>query len=183
MFTDKLFILALAAISLLLPACDSRTTESETTEVTYTLEKQEPSAMFWDYAASTSMLQTELSKLAKQKSEDTQVLALADSALLQHTKALRKLQRISGKYEYVQLPDSLTGADKTIVKDFKALEGEEFETRYLEYLENSISAQLNRYQETLNETEDPALRSWLNNMKAHLRSQLQLYAAADTLEF
>ncbi|MEJ8757843.1 DUF4142 domain-containing protein [Pontibacter sp. H259] len=181
MFLNKHFILAFAVVSLFLSACDTRTIESETNEITYTLDRNEPSAMFWDYAASTSMLQTELSKLASQKTTDTQLLALADSSYLHHAQALRKLKRIAEKYKQVQLPDSLTGADKTIIADFTALEGEEFKTKYLDYLKSSQRSQIDRYQETLNETEDPALREWLQHMTTYLQNQLRYYAAADSV--
>jgi len=180
MFPDKLFILAIAVVLLFLPACEERSTAGDTNEVTYTLDKKEPSAMFWDYAASASLLQTELSKLANQKATDTQLLALADSSFLHHSQALKRLKRIAEKYKQVQLPDSLTGADKTIVEDFKALEKEEFESSYLGYLKSSHRSQLDRYKETLNETEDPALRDWLNTMSTYLQNQLRYYAATDT---
>jgi putative membrane protein len=182
MFINKLIPFALGLILLFLPACDNRrTTQSDTTEVTYTLDRHEPSPMFWDYAASTSMLQTELSKLASEKSQDSMILTFADSALVIHSKALTRLRRIAEKYKHIQLPDSLTGSDKEMVEEFKLLEGKEFEKRYLEYLMLNHKAQLNRYQETLNETEDPALRQWLNTMRTRLRSQLQFYAEADTV--
>ena len=183
MFKPKLIPLALSLIVLFFTACDNRrTTHSGTTEVTYMLDKHEPSPMFWDYAASTSMLQTELGKLATQKSQDSIVLTFADSALVIHSKALKNLRNIAGKYEHIQLPDSLTGSDKEMVEEFKLLEGEEFESRYQEYLMLNHKAQLSRYQETLSETEDPALRQWLNTMRTRLRNQLQFYTEADTVK-
>ncbi|WP_162428404.1 DUF4142 domain-containing protein [Pontibacter pudoricolor] len=183
MFTNKLTTLALVLLFLSLQACDKqRTSQSDTTEVTYTLDRHEPSPMFWDYAASTSMLQTELGKLASEKSQDSMVLTFADSALVIHSKALTRLRSIAEKYKHIQLPDSLTGSDKEMVEEFKLLEGKEFEKRYLEYLVLNHKAQLNRYQETLSETEDPALRQWLNTMRARLRGQLQFYAEVDTVK-
>ncbi|MBB6609935.1 DUF4142 domain-containing protein [Pontibacter sp. Tf4] len=178
----KITSLVLVTIALACTACNSRTTDTETRELTYQLDRNEPSAMFWDYAASTSLLQKELGALAKQKTSDPRITALADSMLYIHTNALHRLVHIAKKYKHVQLPDSLTGADSTTVEDFKQLEGEEFTARYLEYLEQSSTTQLERYNETLSETEDPALRSWLNTMRARLSSQLQAYTAfADTV--
>jgi putative membrane protein len=149
--------------------------------VTYTLDRHEPSAMFWDYAASTSMLQQELGKLATEKAEDSLILTYADSALLIHSKALLSLRNIAGKYKNVHLPDSLTGSDKDMVEEFKALQGEDFESRYMEYLTLTHKAQLKRYRETLRETDDPSLRQWLTTMQARLSGQLQHYAEADSV--
>ena len=183
MFTHKPITLALGVALLFLLACDNqRTTRSDTTEVTYTLDRHEPSPMFWDYAASTTMLQTELGKLASEKTQDSMILIFADSALVIHSKALQSLRKIAEKYKHIQLPDSLTGSDKEMVAEFKMLEGEAFESRYQEYLMLNHKAQLNRYQETLSETEDPALRQWLNTMRARLRAQLQYYTEADTVK-
>jgi putative membrane protein len=181
MFINKIIAIALGSVFLFFLACDNRTTESETTEVTYTLDKHEPSAMFWDYAASTSMLQKELGKLATEKAEDSLIQTYADSALLIHSKALLSLRNLAGKYKNIQLPDSLTGSDKEMVEEFKALQGEDFESRYVEYLTLTHKAQLNRYQETLSETDDPSLRQWLTNMRTRLSNQLQFYAEADSV--
>lgn len=181
MIIDRITTVALGSIFLFAPACDDRNTKSETNEITYTLDKREPSAMFWDYAASTSMLQTELAQLAAEKSINPGVRTFADSALLIHSKALRRLRNIAGKYKHMQLPDSLTGSDKAMIEEFKELQGEDFDSRYLEYLTLTHKAQLNRYQETLSETEDPALRLWLNNMKTRLNRQLQFYATTDSV--
>src|SRR5687767_2473305 len=110
MSIDKIIVIALGGVILLLPACDNRTTESGTTEVTYTLDRHAPSAMFWDYAASTSMLQLELGKIATEKAADSLILTYADSASLIHSKALLSLRNIAGKYKNLHLPDSLTGS-------------------------------------------------------------------------
>ena len=181
MSIDKIIVIALGGVILLLLACDNRTTESGTTEVTYTLDRHEPSAMFWDYAASASMLQSELGKLAKERAINPQLSALADSSLQMHAQGLKSLRAIAAKYTQVQLPDSLTGADIAIVEEFNLLEGEEFTTRYLDYLRSTNTTQLDRYQEELNITDDPALRSWLQAMNTQLRNQLQYIAATDTL--
>ncbi len=181
MFIDKIITLALGSIFLFLLACDSnQSAENTTRELTYQIETKEPSAIFWDYAATTSMLQSELSMLAAGKTTDTQVTVLADSALLLHTNALKRLHRIAEKYKDVQLPDSLSGADKEMVEEFKLLDEQEFATRYREYLELTHKTQLSRYSETLSETEDPALRQWLQTMREKLRGQLVFYASLDT---
>ena len=105
MFTHKPITLALGVALLFLLACDNqRTTRSDTTEVTYTLDRHEPSPMFWDYAASTTMLQTELGKLASEKTQDSMILIFADSALVIHSKALQSLRKIAEKYKHIQLP-------------------------------------------------------------------------------
>ncbi|NDK57196.1 DUF4142 domain-containing protein [Pontibacter fetidus] len=182
MFTDKIRAIALGSVLLLLPACENRTSDYKTTEITYTLDRHEPSLMFWDYAASTSMLQQQLGKLAIQKTTDSLIHTYADSALLIHSKALQRLRIIAGKYKRVQLPDSLTGSDKEMVEEFEALQGEDFESRYLEYITLTHKAQLSRYRETMHETDDPSLRQWLTTMQARISNQLQLYAQADSVK-
>jgi putative membrane protein len=182
MYINKILTLALGAILLLSASCDNQRTRPDARELTFTIEKPEPSPMFWDYAASTSMLHTELGRLAKEKSKKQQVTAFADSAVRIHSNALRSLQTIAVKYTHVQLPDSLSGADRSLVDEFKKLEGEEFEMRYLEYLKSTHQKQYSRFQQTLSETEDPALRRWLNSMKARLQNQLKQYSLLDSVK-
>lgn len=181
MLCQKFTLPILTLLLFLLAACDQRAKVGKTTEVTYIIEEQEPGPLFWDYAASTNMLQAELSQLAKARSASAEVQAVADSTLALHTEALRRLRSIAQRYKHVQLPDSLTGADRTLAEDFKALEGDTFDTRYLEYLRLTHKTQLNRYQETLSETEDPALRRWLLTMRTQLQNRLQYYEVADSV--
>lgn len=181
MYSLKIIALLLGSILVLLTSCDTPATKHETKELTYTLKKNEPSAMFWDYAASACMLQVELGKLAKERIANPQLLSLADSSQQMHAQALKSLRAIAAKYKQVQFPDSLTGADIAIVEEFNLLEGEEFAIRYLDYLKSTNTSQLDRYQEELNVTEDPALRNWLHTINTRLRNQLQYIATADTL--
>lgn len=181
MITDKILTFISGITILLTFGCNEPNAESRTSEITYTIDKTEPSPMFWDYAISTNMLQTELSLLARQKTPDSQLVTLADSAYQLHSFALSRLRKIAQKYEHIQLPDSLSGADKATIAEFGLLDKEEFKTRYLNYLQQSSNSQLSRYQEALSETEDPALRIWLNTMRNRLRSQQSGYAAIDTV--
>jgi predicted outer membrane protein len=172
MFFDKMLSFTLGALFLLMLACDgpSSQTDAKTPAITSTLQNN---PAFWDYAASSNMLQAEISRLAIEKSSTDTLRTLAHKSVGFYEKALQQLKELAAEQGQISLPDSLGAADKGLVKEFSLLEGQEFDTRYREFIISTHNAQLSRYEEALQKADDQPTRDWLLNMKTHTRQELE----------
>lgn len=182
MFLDKLLSLVVGLIFLIALSCDGPTGKSgEENKAVATTRTLANDSAFWDYAVSSNILQTELGQLVQSK-ENAQVRSLASEATRYHGNALEKLKRLAKGHYTGPLPDSLSGADRDMVNEFKLLEGEELATRYRAFISSTHQRQLARYQEALQRTEDPKIREWLNDMLLHLQQQLEHLSRMDSLQ-
>ncbi|GAB3193840.1 putative outer membrane protein [Pontibacter aydingkolensis] len=183
MFIDKLLSLAIGLLFLLVLSCDSPSGNSSNETTTLTSQrtlKNDPA--FWDYAASSNMLQTEIGQLAMEKGEPESIKALGEKAVKFHSKALQQLKSITRQHATLHLPDSLTGADSKLVKEFKQLEGEEFNARYKAFIASTHQMQLTRYKEALEKADDQVTRDWLNSILTHLQEKLNDLYTADSVQ-
>lgn len=182
MLTDKLISFILGVIFLLVLACEGPAAEKDTADAvpetrTRTL-LHEPA--FWDYAASSNMLQVALGKLAEQKASSAKLRGMAKDAVTYHAGALRQLQQLVSKQDNILLPDSLAGADQGLVQEMKLLEGEEFDLRYQEFIISTHNAQLDRYEEALVKADDQKIRDWIMDMRSHLRQEINAFSKLDS---
>ncbi|GAA4434285.1 hypothetical protein GCM10023188_25060 [Pontibacter saemangeumensis] len=180
MFADKPRHIAVALLFLLLQACSGSSSEGETTTIAVTQNLQDDPA-FWDYAASSNLLQTEISQLAMKKGTDENVKRLGRQSAEFHRKALERLKVLVAKHAWIQLPDSLGDADKGLVQEFMLLEGEEFDARYRSFIISTHLAQLDRYEEALSKADNQATRDWLMGMRTHLKKEIDLLAHPDSV--
>lgn len=182
MFIDKLLSLAVGLLFLLVLSCDGPAGEAETKAAALTTPRTlENEPAFWDYAASSNLLQTSIGQLAIERGDTQQVRALAEEAVGFHGNALMQLKKLANKYTLV-LPDSLTGADRDLVKEFEQLEGEEFNARYRAFVSSTHQMQLSHYEEALQKTEDQEIREWLKALLEHLRVEQAQLNAPDSLQ-
>jgi predicted outer membrane protein len=172
MFLNKILSLPFGALFLVMLACDgpSSETNAKVPAVTRTLQND---PAFWDYAASSNMLQTEISRLATKKASTDTLRTFGQESVRFYEDALQQLKELAAEQGQIPLPDSLGAADKGLVKEFSLLEGEEFDTRYREFIISTHNAQLSRYEEALQNADDQNTRDWLLNMKTHTRQELQ----------
>lgn len=182
MLTDKLISFILGVIFLLVLACEGPAAEKDTADTvpetrTRTL-LHEPA--FWDYAASSNMLQVALGKLAEQKASSATLRGMAKDAVTYHAGALRQLQQLVSKQDNILLPDSLAGADQGLVQEMKLLKGEEFDLRYQEFIISTHNAQLDRYEEALVKADDQKIRDWIMDMRSHLRQEINAFSKLDS---
>ena len=181
MFIDKLLSLAIGLLFLLVLSCDGPAADSEKkAPIEQRTLSQDP--VFWDYAASSNMLQAEIGQLAIERGEPATIKKIAEKAVSFHSTALTKLKTLASQQSGVHLPDSLTGADSQLVRDFEQLEGEEFNDRYRAFIVSTHRLQLERYQEALLKTEDIKTREWLTDMLLHLREEIQQFERVDSLD-
>lgn len=180
MLFDKLLSYTLGILFLLMLACSGPDTSDDARVITVQRELRHDPA-FWDYAASSNMLQVEMGKLAQTKGTAAKTQALGQQAANYHGKALQRLKEMMAEEKQVRVPDSLGGADQGLVKEMMALEGSAFDTRYREFVIRTHTSQLDRYEEALRLTDDQATREWLTDMRLHLREQLNMLANPDSI--
>ncbi|WP_299822432.1 DUF4142 domain-containing protein [uncultured Pontibacter sp.] len=182
MFIDKLLSLAIGLLFLLVLSCDGPTKETDTKAPALTSQQTlANNPVFWDYAASSNMLQAEISRLAIEKGNSEQVVALAEKAASFHSNALQQLEAIASQHATIHLPDSLTGADSELVKEFEQLDVAEFNVRYRSFINSTHRAQLSRYDEALRKAKDKETREWLMALLSHLHEELEQLNNMDTL--
>ncbi|OKL41104.1 DUF4142 domain-containing protein [Pontibacter flavimaris] len=182
MLLDKIITLALAAVFLIALSCEGPSANETATESIPQKRTLLHEPAFWDYAASSNMLQVEVARVAAATSSTERIRSIAAEAMEFHTQALEELKALAQQHENIPLPDSLGAADTGLVLEFKLLEGEELDTHFREFVISTHHAQLDRYEEALLKADDAKTRDWLMDMRAHLRQEIHLLAEADSTE-
>ncbi|MCX2741292.1 DUF4142 domain-containing protein [Pontibacter anaerobius] len=182
MFIDKVITLALGAMFLLALSCEGPTAEEATTNNAPQKRTLQQEPTFWDYAASSNMLQVAIATVAAEKGTTEHIRNIASEAVAFHVKALEDLKALAERYDNIQLPDSLGAADLGLVLEFKLLEGEELDTHFREFVLSTHNAQLDTYEEAFLKADDTPTRDWLMDMRAHLRQEITAIAEADSVE-
>ncbi len=173
MFIDKLLGLITGLLFLLVLSCDGPSNDSTNKTITIQTKrtlKADPA--FWDYAASSNMLQTEIGQLVIEQGEPQALQAVAQKAVNFHSEALQELKVIAAQYNGIIIPDNLIGADNDLVKEFSLMKGEELANRYKAFVNSTHQSQLTRYEEALKIADDQQTKDWLIKMIAHLHEEL-----------
>ena len=183
MFIDKLLGLIIGVLFLLVLSCDGPTDASSEKNITLQQKRTlKNDVAFWDYAASSNMLQTEIGQLVLERGESPAIQALAQKAVSFHSEALSELNTIAKQYKVPIMPDSLIGADSDLVKQFELLKGEELTKRYKAFIASTHKNQLTRYEEALGKADDQKTRDWLMKMVVHLQEELEQLSKVDSLQ-
>ncbi|WP_299759047.1 DUF4142 domain-containing protein [uncultured Pontibacter sp.] len=182
MLLDKLLTFALATLFLIALSCEGPASETENQKDVPQKRTLQHEPAFWDYAASSNMLQVEIGKVAAEKGTSSQIRTFAAEAVNFHNKALEDLKVLAQQHNNIQLPDSLGAADLGLVLEFKMLEGEELDMHFREFVISTHNAQLKRYEEALLKAENPKTRIWLMDMRTHLQEEINSIAQADVAE-
>ncbi|GHA66990.1 DUF4142 domain-containing protein [Pontibacter akesuensis] len=180
MLLDRIIAFTLGTIFLLVLACDGPAAEkSEAIAETRTRTLLNDPA-FWDYAASSNMLQVQVSELAVEKATNARTREFAQNVTTYHADALKQLENLVAGHDNIRLPDSLGGADQGLLQDMALLEGEAFDLRYREFVLSTHHAQLNRYEEALVKADDQKTREWIINLREHLREKINQISEPDS---
>lgn len=185
MFIDKAISLLFGLVFLFVLSCDGPSSDSVVSEEEATAvggKALQDDPVFWDYAASSNMLQTEIGRIAAEKATSDSIKTMGQKTVDFHSKAMQQLRSLVANQEKVQIPDSLGSADRALVEEFKLLEGEEFNTRYRDFILNTHKVQLERYKEALGRAENKRTLDWLQAMLVHLRKELNSVANIDSVK-
>ncbi|MDF7812758.1 DUF4142 domain-containing protein [Hymenobacter sp. YC55] len=144
-------------------------------------EKQERDAEFMVTAASSSMLDLELSQIAQRKATSPDVKFVAQTIVAEHAPMQADLKAVASRKSIV-LPASLGKDQAERVGELTALNGPAFDRKYLDLLEDSHSRAVNDFDDMSDEAYDGDIRAfaakYLPALKKHREAAEQ---AADKL--
>lgn len=181
---DKLLTLIIGVVFMIVLSCDgpssTETSEAQTPAKTNALKPLLQDPVFWDYAASSNMLQTELGQLAVEKGTTAEMRERGEHIMNFHGQALEQIKQLVAGQERINLPDSLGSADRELVNELRELQGEEFSNRYRDFVLNTHKLQLERYREVLDRANSSEVEKWLQTMLLHLQKELDSFSKLDS---
>jgi putative membrane protein len=120
-------------------------------------------------AASGSMMEIELGKLAQERSESERIKDLGERMVRDHSIASDELKDIAQR-NHIQLPDSMLGKHIEYVKKLSQLSGSEFDEAYTDFLLEDHKENKEKFEGASEDYENQEVRSWV---RKHLRTLQQ----------
>ena len=143
-------------------------------------DAQEDDAEFLAEAASASMMEVELGKLALEKSTSPKVKDFARMIVDDHTKAIADLENIATQ-KNVALPVALMDKHQKMVDKIKDEKGKEFDKKYLDAMVSDHKEDIEEFKEISEETKDLNVKEFaaksLPKLAAHLEMAERLERA------
>lgn len=143
-------------------------------------DAQEDDAEFLAEAASASMMEVELGKLALEKSTSPKVKDFARMIVDDHTKAIADLENIANQ-KNVALPVALMDKHQKMVDKIKDEKGKEFDKKYLDAMVSDHKEDIEEFKEISEETKDLNVKEFaaksLPKLAAHLEMAERLERA------
>jgi putative membrane protein len=124
-------------------------------------------------AASGSMMEIELGKLAQEKGESPEVKALGERMVRDHSKASDELKDIAQRNN-IQLPDKMLDKHKEHVEELSGLSGAEFDEAYISLLAEDHEEDIELFEEASENYENRDVREWAKKTLPTLRDHKEL---------
>ncbi len=168
-----------------LTACGSSSDTEDTTEKTNeerieatapteaAADAQEDDAEFLAEAASGSMMEVELGKLALQKSMSPKVKDFARMLVDDHTKAIADLENIASQ-KNVALPVALMDKHQKTINKFKDETGKDFDKKYLNIMVDDHKEDIKEFQEIVEESKDTNIKDFASKSLPKLAAHLEM---------
>jgi putative membrane protein len=122
-------------------------------------------------AASGSMMEVQLGRLAQSHSRDKRVKAFGAMMIKDHEAGGRKLKTLaSGKN--LMLPDSVSNSQQKEIDNLKKKDGVDFDKAYILLMVNDHKDDINEFEKQAKKTTDPQLTSFVNSSLEILRKHL-----------
>ncbi|SMB93681.1 putative membrane protein [Hymenobacter roseosalivarius DSM 11622] len=122
-------------------------------------ERQERDAEFMVNAASSGMLELEMSKLAQQKSATPAVRSLAQRLVQQHGQVSTALRNLA-QQKNLMLPSGLGSDQQKQYADLSALTGTQFDKRYVEMLLETHKTDIDAFEDMSKDAYDGDIRGF-----------------------
>lgn len=113
-------------------------------------------------AASSSMLEVELGKLAQHKGTSEAVKEFGKLMVQEHTKANRDLKRAAGQNN-IEVPTTLTDEHLQIYSELNALSGAEFDEKYIETMVESHEEAISMFEDASEDLSSNEIKSFAEN--------------------
>lgn len=136
-------------------------------------DAQEDDAEFLAEAASGSMMEVELGKLALQKSMSPKVKDFARMLVDDHTNAIADLENIASQ-KNLALPVALMDKHQKMVDKIKDEKGKEFDKKYLGAMVSDHKEDIEEFREVSEETKDTNIKDFASKTLPKLAAHLEM---------
>lgn len=119
-------------------------------------------------AASSSMMEVEMGKIASEKATSPQVKQFAQKMVNDHSAANTKLKQIA-QAKNITLPDSLPEDHKDHLKDLREKSGNEFDKEYMSMMVDEHKDDVDKFESASNDLDDPDLKAFASETLPKLR--------------
>ena len=174
--------LGASALVLSLLACESKKQDTasndESIEIaedandsTFSERTEEKDADFVVNAVTSNLAESKIAQLAKNKSSNEDVKAMATTLEEQHMKILNELKAYADK-KGIAIPLQESDKDAKEMNKLAEEPTEKFDEKWCDAMEDRHEKSINKFESRLDKTEDPELKDWivatLPGLKEHL---------------
>ena len=171
-------VCALAIVGLLAFGCgpkqntDSNEAAEEANEDKFQTRNTEKDAEFVAEAVAANLAEVQMAQLAAQKSNDTEIKSVAQMLETEHNKVLAELRDVAAK-RVISVPSTVDDAAQRKIEDLtKEDDIKDFNKSWCKEMVDKHEASIEKFEKTMNETEDAELKSWISQTLPHLREHL-----------
>lgn len=121
--------------------------------------KEDKNVLFANEAASGSMMEVELAKLAQKNAASADVKAFAKMIETDHSKANSELKSITSS-KNISLPTEMMPNHKKHIHDLSSKRGKDFDKAYIEMMVQDHQEDISKFNEAAQNTTDEQLRTF-----------------------
>lgn len=129
--------------------------------------------VFLKTAAEGNQAEVALGQLALQKAESAEVKQFGAKMIQDHQQANQEVQALASK-EGVQLPRERTDRQKLRHVELEQLSGTAFDLAYMQYMLKDHRKDVAQFEQTAQQLQDPAVKTWAFNTLPVLQHHLEL---------
>jgi putative membrane protein len=158
---------------------DSNETAKEANGDKFHDAESEKDAEFVSKAVACNYKDIQLSKLARQKSNNAQVKEVAKSLETEHQKLLKDLQNLAGE-KAISVPTEPEDNEKRKIEDLKKESNiKDFNKEWCKEMVTSHESTIKDFENRWENTKDPELKNWIAETLPHLRAHLDKVKSCD----
>lgn len=139
--------------------------------------EEEEKREFLQEFASSSMMEVELSQMAQEKAQSTDVRNYAEMIVNDHQQANERLKNIA-QQENIDIPQTLKEEHQEEVEDLREKTGSDFDREYMDKMVNQHEEDIDKLEDKREEVQDQELQSFidsqLNTLRQHKEQAEQL---------
>ncbi len=138
------------------------------TERTSAAGLEEDTREFVTEAASSSMMEVELARLAQEKAQAQQVKDFAQMIANDHQQANQELQNLA-QQKNINVPQTMKEDHREKMEDLREKTGSEFDKEYMDLMVEQHEKSIDKFESKQEEVQDPEVKNWVENTLTTLR--------------
>jgi len=133
----------------------------------------EQDSEFVKEAATGSLMEVQLGKIAAERASSSEVKQFAQTMVEDHSKASAKLKEIATS-KGIQLPTQLDQDHQEKVQELSQLSGSEFDREYMSHMVDDHQEDIDTFKEQADDGKDPGLKQFASQTVPKLEHHLQM---------